>query len=246
MIHEAKNAFDTYFPENVKASYKGDLTPVNNLLEVLCSGEIIFDDKPDIVAVLGKKALLIEHFEFDSYKRQRNGSRSRIERSRIDRITQSIVPTEEGVIYHEQIRGDSSIADYEKNVIVGFNKHYEKIDKYRRRVQDFGIVAKDSDTQVVFLIEDKTPIGAIAYDGSDFQAINLAEDEKFLSFLEGKPDVEYVIACSTVVDKQSVWIIARSQLQHYLKDTVNYQQMKFLNSTPHIIGASILLPEIDK
>ena len=246
MVDEARIALETYFPDDVKAMYKGDIAPVTRLLEVICSGEVKIVDNPDIVAVLGERLVIVEHFEFDSFKCARKGSKSRIELARIDRVTESITPTERGVIYHEQIRGISTLEDYEKNAIAGFNKHYVKINQYKRRVQDLGLSTKNQDIKTVFLIEDKTPIGSIAYDGSNMNAITLAEDKEFLIFYKEKPEVDYVIACSTIADKQFVWIIAHCQIQEYLNSSVDYQHMKFLNSTPHFIGANILLPRFDE
>ena len=55
----------------------------NFFCDLFCGGDIIPRDAPDMVCVKGSTALIIEHFEFDSYCAGRKGSKSKQEQARI-------------------------------------------------------------------------------------------------------------------------------------------------------------------
>ena len=240
---EVKAAIEAYFSGNAIVQYKVDCSEISDFIDVFCSGKLEFVDRPDLVISKGNKVLIIEHFEFDCCKSAVKGSKNRIEQARVDRVAASITPTEEGAMYHDQINGESSLNYYESNAISQFKKHYEKIGEYKSRIRELGIASDTSEIRIVFIIEDKSPLGTLVHDGERTQAVTLAQDKKFLEFFKDKPNVEYVINCYSVSNRRFIWIIPYSQLSEYEKDVLNYEQMQFITFKPQVMGFRTLIPK---
>ena len=148
-------------------------------------------------------------------------------------------------MYHDQINGDSSLKNYESNAMLQFSKHYEKIEKYKNRIRQLGISNDNSEVQVVFLMEDKSPLGTLVHDGTKTHAVNLAHNRNFLEFYMEKPNVDYVLNCFCAFNQSLVWIIPHSQLREYEEDILQYEKMQFISSTPQVIGFTTLIPKTE-
>jgi hypothetical protein len=240
---EVRAVIDNYFSGNAILQYKDVSSATSEFIRIFCSGKPEFVDSPDLVITEGNNVLIIEHFEFDNFKSAVKGSRNRIEQARIDRIVGMITPTEEGAMYHDQICGESSLNYYESNAISQFRKHYEKIEKYNTRIRELGFSSDISELRVVFIIEDKSPLGTLVHDGERMLAVTLAHDRRFLELFKDKPSVDYVINCYSAFNQRFIWIIPYSQLSEYEKDILHYDQMQFFAATPQVGGFNLLIPK---
>lgn len=242
MSNEAEVTLQTYFHDETRIQYFGDVQPVNYCLENILQGTWFSDDSPDLVSVFRDRCLIIEHFRFDCYKHTRKGSQNLEEQARIDRIAGTIKPTEEGAIYRDEITGESSFSLYVENVEKAFREHYRKIPQYRKNVLENKVISNSTELEVAFLIEDVSPLGTVAHDGIHLQTINLACCKPFLTLMRESPEVRYVIACSCYSNNYFTWLISHDQIDEFEKNSIEYASMQFISFTPKVMGAKIIIP----
>lgn len=225
--------------------FYGSSTSANKVAQQLQNGDVYLRDAPDLLIKYENDALIVEHFEFDSYHvRRKKGSLGKREISRIDKIGDSIQPTEEGAFFHDQINADTSYSDYLQNVTNVFCKHYNHILMYKENLLKDGLINATTSVKVMFLIEDTTTLGAMALDKkADIHHIFLSHCKPFLDLLKASPDVNYILACSSTSNRYFSWFIDCSQLDAYYEKVVDYENMDFLDFTPQVTGFKILVPE---
>ena len=66
-------------------------TAAKEFAAIFQNGEKLIGDVPDMLVFKNNAALIIEHFEFDSYRVTREGSQNRREQSRIDRLFKNAI-----------------------------------------------------------------------------------------------------------------------------------------------------------
>lgn len=214
--------------------------------EMLQNGQCIPGDAPDLVVVEEKTVLIIEHFEFDSFHVTRKGSTSRAEQARIEREQRLIPATPEGVVYHSKINASCSYSDYIANVSRSFSEHYGRIATYKKNLIEAGIVSREMTLKTLFLIDDVSPIGSIAFDLHSQKAstvpVILSQCPEFLQLLANSPDLDYVLCCSYAGNNEYVWFIDLGELPAYIEKQCDYANMQFLSNRPSVVIGKITIP----
>jgi hypothetical protein len=214
---------------------------------MLQDGKSIAGDAPDLVVVKGNVAFLIEHFEFDSFRVTRKGSASRTEQARIDREQRLIPATPEGVVYQSKIQATSSYGDYIANVTRNFTEHYKRIATYKKNAIEKGIINEGTIVKTLFLIDDVSPIGSIAFDGSGPKnqtvPVVLAQAPEFLQLLSTSSGLDYVLCCSAAGSNEYVWFVDLSELPAYVEKQCDYASMQFLSNHPSVVIGKISIPD---
>ena len=225
--------------------FYGSSTNSDKVAAHMQNGVWCLRDAPDLLIKYENEALIVEHFEFDSYRvKRKKGSSGKRELSRIQKKEDAIPPTEEGALFHDQINANSSYSDYVQNVTNVFCKHYSHISMYKENLRKDGLINAADAVQVMFLIEDTTTLGAIVTDeNADVHYNFLSHCRPFLDLLKASPDINYVLACSSVNNRYYCWFIDCSQLDAYYGKVVDYGNMAFLDFTPQVTGFKILVPE---
>ncbi len=119
---------------------------------------------PDMYAKHYKKIIGIEHFEYDSSKKTKQGS---AERSGIEQANRAFLKEARAAAMRGQdlsrtciIKTDSSIAALKANFLNNFRKHKRQIDTYESNLKSkFSI----SDVPIWFLAEDVSAVGVSFY-----------------------------------------------------------------------------------
>ena len=247
MGNEATRALEHYLRnESNTIHFLGADAGVNLLCEVLQDGRSIPGDAPDLVVIKENSAVIIEHFEFDSFRVTRKGSTSRTEQARIER-EQSLMPaTPDGVVYHGKIQATSSYSDYIANVSRSFKEHYGRIATYKKNLIECGTITEEMTIKTVFLIDDVSPIGSIAVDystqPSQIVPVILAQSPEFLQLLSDSCDLDYVLCCSSAGSNEYFWFIDLDQLPAYVEKQCDYASMQFLSSHPSVVIGKISIP----
>lgn len=228
--------------------FHGSGSGAYKLAEFIQHGEIHLGDAPDMLITKDNCAIIIEHFEFDSYHvARKGGSPSKREIERIRKKEDALQATEEGAFIHDEIKAQNSYEDYLKNVIKGFNKHYSHVHMYKENLKEYGLISESTQVSTVFLIEDTTPLGALAIERSGFDAkmcpITLAHCKEFLDLLQESPEIDGVLACSTGSNNCFLWFIDCAEIKAYYEHVEDYGNMEFLDFTPQVMGYKILIPE---
>lgn len=249
MRNEAVLTLNNYFGnrKDDKIYYWGADTDLRIFSDLFLNGQMIVGDFPDMVIMKDNIAIMIEHFEFDCFKRTRKGSTNRKEQARIDHEFERLPATEKGTIHHDTIKGQSSYQDYLSNAHKNFCEHYVKVSDYKQRLISEGIIKENMVVKMMFLIDDVSPIGTMAVDYSETDPqivpIVLAQSPEFLQLFEESQDIDYVLCCSSAVSSRYIWFIARNNIKEYLKNACDYKNMGFLDSSPHVTSAKILIPK---
>lgn len=250
MVNEAIRTLEHYFRnESNTVQYLGSSKDVELFADVLQYGKTIPNDAPDAVIIKDDIAIIIEHFEFDSFQVNRKGSTSRIEQARIEREQKKIQATEKGVIYHSKIKANCSYQDYIDNVTTNFLEHYKKIDTYKKNLLAKNITNPKMTIKIMFLIEDVSPIGSIVVDNSNNEVqtvpVILAQSPEFLSLVSQSKELDYVLCCSFVGETEYIWFVSRNEISAYQEKQCNYANMRFLNNNPSVVIGKMLLPDTD-
>ena len=250
--NELLKAINKYFSsdDGTNMRYYGTGSAAKAFADIFQTGEKLIGDAPDMLICKNDEALIIEHFEFDSYRVTQKGSQNRREQSRIDRLEDKLVPTESGICFHDKIHGHSSYENYIQNVCRNFEEHFRRIDTYKENLRDYGLIDDTKAVKVLFFIEDTSPLGSMVVDPSknppSVQPINLGQCQEFLSLLNSSPDVDYVLACSMAGSIKVVWFIDRNEVGEYLKESIDYSKMQFIGYEAQVLGFQLLIPnELD-
>lgn len=213
------------------------------------NGKIYLGDAPDMLIRKDNGALIIEHFEFDSYHVNNKGSKNRREQARIQRKQDMEIPTEAGIEFRDKINGSSSYNNYLQNVSKAFKRHYASIHRYKDRLKKRGLIDNDMQVNVLFLIEDVSPLGSMVAKRSEFESMAIplvvACCKEFLDLIKNSPDVDYVLTCSSAGNNEYMWLIDNSEIDVYYKHIEDYKNMDFLNFTPKVYGYKIVIPKND-
>ena len=249
MRNEATQTFEHYFSqkEGTDIYFLGADTGVSLFVDILCNGEKIVGDAPDMVILKNDTAIIIEHFEFDCFRVTRKGSSNRIEQARIERAQRQLPVTREGTLFHDKIKADCSYHDYIANVSRSFKGHYARIPDYKHNLTQRGIINEKTKIKVMFLIEDVSPIGTIAIDDQSERqhvvSVTLAQSLEFLQLFSQSVDLDYVLCCSSAGSNEYVWFIDRLELGAYEEKKCDYAHMHFLVSNPSVVGINMVIAD---
>lgn len=240
-------SFDTlnkYFSEYTNTvHYFGNDILVRQLADALYSGAVIEYEAPDIYLKLDNVVWIIEHFEFDCFRSNRKGSSLKREECRIARAEENIIPTEQGVLFHDRITAESSYCDYINNVKRSFKAHYRKIDTYKHNLINARIADENTIFKVIFLIDDASIFGSSCIDDTNnWSPVVLAHSKEFLEILEKVDSVDGILTGTSVDNEKYIWFIDRCQIDEYYKNVEGYDSFRFMNFVPHVLGYTITIP----
>ncbi|MGE5494966.1 MAG: hypothetical protein ACM3S4_06685 [Burkholderiales bacterium] len=241
-MYEIIDTIMRYFGNDGTLQCIGAREAAQEIINALSQGERHLGEAPDLAILFNDKCIAIEHFEFDCYRNSRRGSEYRIEDARIDRGLQALPSSPEGVFFHDEIKGVSSYEQYIKNVSEIFNYHYLKIPNYKRNLINNGVIKMTTPVKIVFLIEDVSPLGTLMYDGNNSIPVLLARSREFIELMRTCPNVDYVIACSSVDSEKFIWLICKENLDDYERNSLDYAHMDFIEMTPQVTGFNIEIP----
>lgn len=241
-MDKEEQTFRKYLAEGGTIHFHGSAQPCQNYMDFLSQSHFIIRNAPDFVALGEKKAIILEHFEFDCYPVNKKGSQNQQEQARIDRKRKSLPIPKEGLVYQDTIQGQSSYEDYVKNLTKNFNSHYKKIETYKQNLLNDGLINSETEIKVAFLIEDVSPLPCSYIDRSNGRAqmalIDLAHSPEFLELFEQSPNVDFIISCSTTGKENWVWFIDRTQLPAYQENSIDYKNEEFIPWKPHVVGTA--------
>lgn len=190
-----KKLFDSYeIYENVKSNIK----------------KLKSYENPDLYIELEDKVIGIEQFEFSSYSSSKKGNKIKRKISEIDNNNyKDFINNENNKnnnYFITEVKTDTSKSNYENNFINTFEKHYERIEKYKENLKQF-----NKDIDIYFLICDETVEGTgIMIDGN-YEFYVPTMNETILKHLKKRPNVNGLIfQCNCVYNKK---------LFYYLKNT---------------------------
>lgn len=100
-------------------------------------------ERPDILSIYDNKIVAIEHFEFDSYKNNKDGSNYKIQENLIEQKMQKAIKSqlkEKGeLMIHDKIKNTSSLKQYYDNFKKVLLSHIDNISEYKEHIiKDFG------------------------------------------------------------------------------------------------------------
>lgn len=241
-MDKEEQTFRKYLAEGGTIHFHGSAQPCQNYMDFLSQSHFIIRNAPDFVALGEKKAIILEHFEFDCYPVNKKGSQNQQEQARIDRKRKSLPIPKEGLVYQDTIQGQSSYEDYVKNLTRNFKSHYKKIETYKQNILNDGLINSETEIKVAFLIEDVSPLPCSYIDRSNGRAqmalIDLAHSPEFLELFEQSPNVDFIISCSTTGKENWVWFIDRTRLPAYQENSIDYKNEEFIPWKPHVVGTA--------
>ncbi len=241
-MDKEEQTFRKFLLEGGTIHFHGSAQPCQDFIDFLLQSRVLHGNAPDFVLLGDKKAIIIEHFEFDCYPVNKKGSQNQQEQARIDRKRRSLPIPKEGLVYQDTIQGKSSYEDYVKNLTRNFNSHYKKIETYKQNILNDGLIKPETDVKVAFLIEDASPLPCSYIDRSSGRAqmalIDLAHSPEFLALFEQSPNVDFIISCSTTGKENWVWFIDRRELVAYHENSIDYKNEEFIPWKPHVVGTA--------
>lgn len=111
---------------------------------------------PDLISKTNKVIYGIEHFEFDSSKNDRKGSKFKKQIGFIDNIVNNEIKIRDKVHNTSVLELEQSLNNYIENYKKIYNYHYSRISNYLEHLNnDFPNI----DKEIWFFIEDVTPFG---------------------------------------------------------------------------------------
>lgn len=240
-MSEVKKVLEEYLSEETNTiNFHGDSKGVEWFRNMLYSGKLFEYESPDAFIIKNNEVLIIEHFEFDCYTRNRKGSKSKKEQYRIEQIKTNLPATGKGTVYDEIIHGDITYQNFCKNAIAIFDNHYKKIEKYKNNVIATGLTDNNCKLYTMFLIEDVSPVGSIVSDDKgQFHHVTLAHSREFINRLKKAPQVDFVLCASRAFNENQIWFIDTQNLSEYDKHLESYEKMRFFGSNPHVVGFKI-------
>lgn len=235
-MSEIKEALMTYLLGANQVWHHTDDEVVLDLINVIQSGHCIFRDAPDLFIKKGERGFIFEHFRIDCYFNKRKGSSFIIEKSRVERRVDNIELVGGKLDYSDEIHGRSSYHYLIENARQQFKKHYKQIDNYYSNLIKDGVITEDTNTKVVFVIEDVSPLSPAVFLDDYLQPINLMLSTEFLDLLKESPRVGFVLTLSTNGDERIVGLIDCKKLTEYQNAVIDYASLEFAEFHPRVHG----------
>lgn len=158
-MNEENKIKEKYFNDTTYLGYLNvKQKKLNNITNILNTIEQYGDKNkgPDLVSKYNNKIYGIEHFEFDSSKNDRKGSRYKQQIGIIDNSMNKEIRYKKKVHNLSVLTLNQNIETYINNYKEVFNYHYSRIPRYNEYLsKDFPNI----DKEIWFFIEDVTPFG---------------------------------------------------------------------------------------
>lgn len=245
MKKDASRTLNNYLRSRTNTVYYlGDDSGIRMFSDFLKNGITIDGDEPDMVILKDSTAIVVEHFEFDSSYTNRKGSSYRKDEARIKREIQEKTKDFDEFVHLDTINASFTYENFITNVTENFLDHYSKIEKYKRNLFDKNIIKEDYDVKIMFLIEDVSPIGSMAFDINKNKVeelpVVLALSPEFLDLLANHRDVDFVMCCSCVGNNEYVCFIDRDDISSYKECQCDYANMKFFGNQPVVFAGCFI------
>lgn len=156
-MNECKRIEEKYFSGNTYLESTSKLKAKEHL-KILSNIEQYGNENigPDLISKTNDKIYGIEHFEFDSTKNVRKGSKYRRQIGKIDSVVNEQIKNKTEVHDMSVISLDQNIRTYIDNYNKIYSYHYSRISSYLDNLnKDF----PDIEKEIWFFIEDVTPFG---------------------------------------------------------------------------------------
>lgn len=165
---------------------------------------------PDLISKVNNKIYGIEHFEFDSAKRNRKGSSYRKQTGEIDNLLNQEIKEKEYVHKTSILALNQNIQDYVKNYKESYNSHSSRIPSYLKNLNnDF----PNFDKEIWFFIEDVTPFGNHYYDKNCKPVLftPMLSQELIELFEENKQIKNIVFATSDYGNVKNIFVYSNTE-----------------------------------
>lgn len=205
------------------------------------ANQIVIRDNPDGYLKIGDK-FIIEHFEYDATKRNKKGSETRIEDSRINRKFNNLDNSSHETKYvHDQMNVTHSTEYLKDNFIKVFTEHNNRINQYKDELIKEGVIGSNSDVKVMFCCEDKTTFGCLAYDDNKCYAFSVIDIKECVDVIL-KSNVDYLLLCNSYQNDKCINLLPVSNEILKVSKNKTYHEINMIDFKPQVIGASIFVP----
>lgn len=172
----------------------------NRVFEILKNiDDLKSGESPDIYLQRENETIGIEVFEFSAYKTtKKTGNLMKLKEEEISKENLEMHIKNKKNYFCTEIKTVMGLQEYEKNFIDVFEKHYNKIDKYKENLFKYS-----ENVKIYFFIKDTTVFGnTIKYNNVPRYYYPLM-NENILNFLRNKKDVEGIIfQCEAIYNKK--------------------------------------------
>ena len=207
-------------------------------------------EKPDILSIFDNKIIGIEHFEFDSFKRNRKGSDFQIKHNVMENNFQKEINEKlkdsDSVTVHGHIESTCSLDNYFNNFKHNFKEHYKKVDSYIKHIEDdYGT---DKEISICFFAEDVTPLGNYFMNrkkSSSPWLLNPLYSDEIIDLLKNSPKIKYLIIGAYAMKEYKLTIIKNSEevLNKFKKERYKIKEEDYLSFSPQTTGFAMLIPK---
>ena len=202
------------------------------------SGIKLFE-RPDGFCKYENKVLIIEHFEFDSSRKNSKGSTNRQELFRTS--NKKLDSYKEFEIYHDEIKCDYTIENYVNNAINNLNNHYKNIDYYIDTLKKEKIIANTSNVEILFCIEDTTVLGN--FNSENGKPLFLLYCAEFIQAIKPLTKLDYILCGSSNGSTDFTWFTSVSHIDNYIAKQFSKCDTKIANLTPHTMTSLVQIPK---
>ena len=158
---------------------------INKVCKNLCSFE-----RPDIISIFDDQVYAFEHFEFDFYKNNKDGSSYETERADDDLMINKAINRGELINKSKKINAKASEESLIINFLKMFDNHYNRINSYKERLDSyFGLKEK----HIWFIAEMKSPMWCIAQTQNGVDEIHPLMFKKVYEVMKKSVEIEGLI-----------------------------------------------------
>lgn len=158
-------------------------------------------ESPDMYLKKDNEVIGIEVFEFSSYKTtKKKGNMIKLKEEEISYNNLNLYISSNQNYFSTEVETIMNLQEYEKSFIDAFEKHYNKIDKYKEHLSIYS-----NNVKIYFLVKDITVYGnTIEYNGEPQYYYPLM-NENIINHLRNKTDVEGIIFQCEAIDNKKVY-----------------------------------------
>ena len=216
-----------------------------SLLSIIFERIVPFE-RPDFYSIVGDTIYAIEHFEIDSSKHNKNGSKKSIEESmdnsKFNKFLKGKKIEDYPVLYNGQIDAEPKIEYYKENLFNTFESHYKKIDSYKKHLEEVILNFERYKVVTIFLIEDSSIFGSL-YFKNGIKLLLPVLIKEFNELYKTCSDLDLIICSSETNDNKKVsWALARTDIEFIKSNEISYDEIELLDMRPMSVGASIFVP----
>lgn len=241
--HNEKEILYSYIKDyNVINAYSDDIIQdkLNSVIK-----NIVQYNRPDMYAIINDEVIMIEHFEFDSYKSNRKGSDYRRKEGNIKNEFNKLLKNhiDNRIIYNNKIKSTATKDNYINNFISVFDEHYRKIDIYKERIK----LLSNYKVDTYFFIEDISPLGSYCINSKrEFRYLLIFQFKKIYNFLLSHKDVSAILYGFFDGDKKRLILLENNEesIKKLLQDYEVADELECYWFEPDISGFSFPIIKI--